>query len=109
MAPVRYEPNPFYEVGIEAQPQYLKGRYAIVKEIARLAKAFAPVRRTKLKRRQPPGVYKRRIKATPEGLIVPDPFRHWIEFGSVNQAPKAPIRRAVRAAGLHLVVLPKHR
>lgn len=109
MAPVRYEPNPFYEVGIEAQAEYIKGRYSIAKEIARLAKLFAPVRNPKYKRRLQPGVYKRRIKATPEGLEVPDPFRHWIEFGSVNNTPKAPVRRAVRAAGLRLVVFPKHR
>jgi hypothetical protein len=107
--PVRYEPNPFYEVGIEAQERYISGRYSIAKDIARLAKLFAPVRDSKYKRRLLPGVYRRRIRATPEGVEVPDPFRHWIEFGSVHNAPKAPVRRAVRAAGLRLVVFPKHR
>lgn len=107
--PVRYEPNPFYTKGIESQERYIAGRYSIAKEIARLAKLFAPVRTTKLKRRQPPGVYKRRIKATLDGVEVPDPFRGWIEWGSIHNSPKAPVRRAVRAAGLRLVVFPKHR
>lgn len=107
--PVRYEPNPFYEAGIEAQERYIAGRYSIAKEIARLAKLFAPVREAKFKRRLPPGVYKRRIKAVLDGVEVADPFRGWIEFGSVHNTPKAPVRRAVRAAGLRLVVFPKHR
>ena len=108
MSPVRYEPNPFYEAGIEKQEQFVRGRYSITKEIARLAKLFAPVRDAKYKRRLPPGVYKRRLKATLDRVEAPDSFWHWIEFGSVNNAPNAPIRRAVRAAGLRLVVLPKH-
>lgn len=107
MSPVRYEPNPLYQAGIEKQEQFVKGRYSIAKGIVRLAKAFAPVRDAKYKRKLPPGVYKRRIKALLVGVQVADPFRHWIEFGTVHQAPKAPIRRAVRAAGLRLVVLPK--
>ena len=106
--PIRYEPNPFYEVGIEKQEQFIRGRHSIVKEITRLAKLFAPVRDPRYKRRLLPGVYKRRLRAGADRIEAPDPYWHWIEFGSVNNVPKAPIRRAVRAAGLRLVVLPKH-
>lgn len=107
MSPIRYEPNPAYQVGIEKQREFIQGRYSIAKEIARLAKLFAPVRDPRYKRRLPPGVYKRRIKATLDRVEVPDPYWHFVEYGTVHMAPKGTIRRAVRAAGLRLVVLPK--
>jgi len=32
---------------------------------------------------------------------------HWVEWGSVNNPPYAPLRRAVQATGLHLREAPK--
>lgn len=105
--PVRYEPNPFYEVGIESQEQFVAGRHSIAKEVARLAKLLAPVRDAKYKRRLLPGVYKRRIKAVLDGVAVTDPYWHFVEYGTVHSRPNGTLRRAVRAAGLRLVTLPK--
>lgn len=46
-----------------------------------------------------------------DGLVVPvestDSFAHLVEFGSVNNEPYAPLRRAVRNLGLKVVEVPK--
>ncbi len=96
--PVRYEPNPAYQVGIEKQHDFIAGRLRITKRIAKLVEAFAPVHT---------GYYKAHVIASLEAVGVDDSFYHWIEFGGVHNKPKAPIRRAFRAAGLRLVMLPK--
>jgi hypothetical protein len=59
----------------------------------------------------PTGLYKRSIVVFRDGDAVAvgstDFAAHLIEWGSVNNAPYAPIRRGVRAAGLDLHELPK--
>lgn len=107
MARVIYVPNPLFEEEVEKELEFKEGIWATSKKIAALVKAFAPVREAKFKRRLPPGVYKRRIKALTTGVMADDPYWHWIEFGSVHNTPKAPMRRGFRAAGLRLVVHPK--
>ena len=107
MARVTYVPNPLFEEEVEAELEFKQGIHETAIKIAEIVKAFAPVRDSKIKRRLPPGVYKRRIKAVLDGVAVRDPFWHWIEFGTVKMAPRAPMRRGFRAAGLRLVVHPK--
>lgn len=97
--PVRYEPNPFYTSGIEKQDDFIAGRYRIAKRIAKIAQSIAPVHS---------GYYKAHIIASLAAVGADDSFYHWIEFGSVHNQPKAPLRRAFRTAGLRLVMLPKH-
>lgn len=96
--PVRYEPNLAYKGGIEKQDDFIVGRYRIAKRIAEIAQAFAPVHT---------GYYKAHIIASAAAVGADDPYYHWIEWGSVHNKPKAPLRRAFRAAGLRLVMLPK--
>lgn len=95
---VRYEPNPFFEKEIEAQPEHKAGIHEIAKVVARLVQTAAPFRT---------GYYKRHVLALARGVVADDPYWHWIEFGSVNNQPRAPLRRGFRAAGLRLVVYPK--
>lgn len=96
--PVRYEPNPAYQEGIEKQREFIAGRYRITRRIAKLVEAFAPIHT---------GYYKAHVVASLEAVGVDDSYFHWVEFGSVHNKPKAPLRRAFRAAGLRLVMLPK--
>lgn len=45
------------------------------------------------------------IQAVEDGghfVAILDPFGHLVEWGSVHNAPYAPLRRGVRAAGLRL-------
>ena len=107
MAQVTYVPNPFFEEEVEAQAEFKQGIHATAEKVAAIVKLLAPVRDSKIKRRLPPGVYKRRIKAVMDGVAVKDPYWHFLEFGTVKMAPRAPLRRGFRAAGLRLVVHPK--
>lgn len=48
------------------------------------------------------GRFKRRVTATSAQVGNTDIAAHLIEYGSVNNPPYAPLRRAVKAAGLNL-------
>jgi hypothetical protein len=99
MSPVRYEPNPMYVQEIEKEVDFIAGRQRITKRIAEIAQSIAPVHS---------GYYKAHIIGSLAAVGADDSYYHWIEFGSVHNKPKAPLRRAFRAAGLRLVMLPKH-
>lgn len=53
------------------------------------------------------GYYKRRVKARGTRVVAEDFGWHWVEFGSSNNPPYAPLRRGIRAAGLRLDVSAK--
>lgn len=95
---VRYGPNPFFEEEVRTQPRFQEGLRGIAKAVSRYVIAAAPHRS---------GYYKRHVKAVGAGVEADDSFWHWIEFGSVHNVPRAPLRRGFRAGGLRLVVHPK--
>jgi hypothetical protein len=93
-----YEPNPLFEEEVQTQVEFRKGMYEINKGVAAAVIAVAP---------EHTGFYKGHIRAVEDGVVARDSFWHWIEFGSVHNHPRAPLRRGVRAAGLRFVPLPK--
>lgn len=95
---LRYRPNPFFEEEVRTQPRFQRGLRSIAKAVAAFVIAAAPERT---------GYYKEHVKAVGAGVEADDSYWHWIEFGSVNNTPQAPLRRGFRAAGLRLVVYPK--
>jgi hypothetical protein len=95
---MRYEPNPLFHKEVEAEIEFRLGIRGIAQAVAKLVQAAAPFRT---------GYYKLHVKALADGVVADDSFWHWIEFGSVHNTPRAPMRRGFRAAGLRLVVNPK--
>lgn len=97
-----FVPNPRFESEMKQTVGHRKAMVVAAGEIASVGRAIAP-RRT--------GFYSRRFKVGEENGEVAvgnaDPFAHIIEFGSVNSPVFAPIRRAVRAAGLRLDETPR--
>lgn len=95
---LRLSPSFFAELAAEKLLQA-----AAVSELERAAdaaRAAAPV---------DAGDYRDSIRVEPVedgdtiGRIVSDDYKaHWIEWGTVHHAPKAPLRRGVKAAGLRL-------
>jgi hypothetical protein len=94
----RYEPNPLFEEEVQTQVEFRKGMYAINKGVAAAVIAVAP---------EHTGYYKGHVRAVAGGVAVRDSYWHWIEFGSIHNPVRAPLRRGVRAAGLRYVPHPK--
>ena len=46
------------------------------------------------------GAYRRSIQVDGNRVLTTDPFGHLVEWGSVHNPAYAPLRRAIRAAGL---------
>lgn len=89
--------NPRFESEMKRTAGHRKAMFSGANQIASKGRLLAP-RRT--------GFYGRRFKVGIEDGEVAignaDPFAFLIEYGSVNNPPFAPIRRAVRAAGFRL-------
>lgn len=99
----RFKRNPVVDQELEAHPDYLKSLAAAAEAARAAADRFA---------RQSGAPWMRRRGATstvvidtsPTGvrLVNTDHAGHLMEWGSQNNPPHAPLRRGVRAAGLHL-------
>jgi len=91
----RFVLNRHLERDLERELAYKRGLHEKAEEAARNAKAVAPVLT---------GAYRDSIQATEEGgevfVVAKDWKANFIEFGTVNNPPKAPLRRGVQAAGL---------
>ena len=76
-------------------------------EIARAAAAIAPRRSGRLAK----SYRSTKAEVTPNGLsaraYTAMPYGHLVEWGSVGQAPKAPLRRGAQRAGYRLKITPK--
>jgi hypothetical protein len=95
---VRYRAEPGWEEQLRAQPTMVKSMNGRAKVVAKTAKAIAPVDET--------GDYKRLIYASGPRVYAHDFAWHWVEFGSVHNAAKAPLRRGTIAAGLTFIPHP---
>ena len=75
--------------------------------VAAAASAIAPRRSGRLAK----SYRATKAEATPTGLsaraYTAMPYGHLVEWGSVNQAPKAPLRRGAQRAGYRLKINPK--
>lgn len=111
MAKVRFIPNPRFEQEIAREVEYVAGLTARAEVIKDRAQQIAPVRKTDLERKPPPGSYKRGLKVKvigPHVYLAGTDFKsHWIEWGSVNNREFAVIRRACLESGLRILELPK--
>lgn len=76
---------------------YMRTLVEAGEEAVKAAKTFAPV---------DTGAYRNGIKVVIRGKKVyvsaTDWKSHWMEWGSINNSPSAPVRRGVRAVGLPL-------
>lgn len=91
---VRFRRNPLFERQMRADPGYESGLAKIAGRGADKIRAAAPTGGT--------GYYRRSVRSQGTSIVISDPFWHLIEWGSANNPPYAPIRRGIRAAGLHL-------
>ena len=95
--PAFFRPNPNLANELEAEPQYRSGLAKATQPAVAAAKNFAPVRT---------GAYRDSIRVVEDGrkvyLSAFDFKAWWIEVGSANNTPSAPLRRGARAAGLKL-------
>lgn len=95
---MRFRPNPRLAQELARQPEMRRALADAARAVKTEAERVAPVGST--------GRYARSfvVGATPEGATVgnTDFAAHWVEYGSRNNPPYAPLRRGVRAAGLRL-------
>jgi hypothetical protein len=87
----RFDINANFARGIQRHPQFGKSMRERTAVARQCVLAVAPDRT---------GYYKRRIRQRGTSIVAADFGWHWIEFGSVNNPPYAPLRRGVIAAGL---------
>jgi hypothetical protein len=80
-----------FERELQAEPEFKAFMDNATVSVADMARDLAP---------EHTGYYKRRIRAIGRRVRTLDPFDFLIEFGSKNNPAYAPLRRAVRAAGL---------
>lgn len=96
--PSGFIPNKSFPAELEREPEYTSGLAGETEKAAAAARSFAPVRT---------GAYRDSIQVVKDGrkvyLSAKDFKANWIEFGSINNPPSAPLRRGVRAAGLKYV------
>lgn len=89
--------NPNFAKEVSREPEMGEALEASAQAVARLAAGLSP---------HGTGATARSFVVAREGDKVTvgntDPFFHLTEFGSVNNPPYAPLRRAVRATGLRL-------
>lgn len=82
-------------VEIMSEPRYVAVMKANAAEVLIAAEIIAETfRRT--------GYYRRKLRRIGTRVLTLDPFGHLVEWGSANNHPYAPLRRAVLAAGLRL-------
>lgn len=99
MRDVDYHAEPGWQEGLEAQPQMREGMNDRAEVVASIAKGLAPV--------GPTHRYKHLLRAVRNVVQARTSHWHFVEFGSVHQAPLAVLRRAVIAAGLRFKPSPK--
>lgn len=98
---MRFRANPRAGALLTQQPEMRRMLRSKAREIRAKAEELAPRGHSKR------GVAKSyRVADGPGGDVIvetTDPFGHLVEFGSINNPPYAPLRRAVRAVdGLEL-------
>lgn len=88
-----FRPNPRLAEQLKATPEYQAAMAATAQRVAGMARDSAP---------HQTGRYAGSVTTQDNVVGSTDPFAHLVEFGSANNPPYAPLRRAVRAAGLRL-------
>lgn len=97
-----FRPSPHFEHALKGQREHRAALREAASAVKSRAIAFAPHRT---------GAYRDWFVIVHEDGEVrlgnTDFGGHWVEWGSANNPPYAPLRRAVRAAGLRLEETPK--
>jgi hypothetical protein len=91
---VRFVPDPNFAAQLEAETAPTRAEAA--REALRHAQAIA-------RGLGGTGDYARSLAADGDRLLTDDPAGHLIEWGSINNPPYAPLRKAVEAVGAHFV------
>lgn len=93
--PSYFRKNPGFNQELSSEAGYKEALAVAAKPAEAAAKSFAPVRT---------GAYRDSIHVVIDSkgvrLDASDFKAHWVEWGSANNSPSAPLRRGVRAAGL---------
>lgn len=96
----RFVPNPKFEDGIRSQPEYRKALEGAADVVQDHATTFARTAHAPWMKRQSKTIVT--ITSAQSVAVVNTDFAgHLMEWGGKNNPAHAPLRRAVRAAGLH--------
>lgn len=93
---MKYVPNPKFKRELDREP-------GVKRELADRADDAEVVARSIGLSLGGTGAYASSIASPGGRLLTTDPAGHLIEWGSVNNPPYAPLRRAVQATGAHYV------
>lgn len=96
MAKRGFRLNPRFEEELARDPQVRRVLDAAAKEALPAARAVARSYRDT-------GAYEASLKVDGNRLLTTDPAGHIIEFGSVDTAPQAPLRKAAEQVGARVV------
>lgn len=94
MSRVHFQPNPKLPLEMAVDVAYKAGTAAAAKALAAKTRELSP--------RGDTGDFAESIGSDGNSVTSSDPFAHLVEFGSANNPPYAPFRRAIRGAGLRL-------
>lgn len=104
---MRFVPNPKAFQEIRRQPSFDAGMEARAKVVKELAEHFTSRGSDERRGHFADKFVLWRADGVPIVGNTDKSFYHLLEFGSVNNRAQAPLRRAVRAAGLRLELSPK--
>lgn len=93
---MKYVPNPAFEAE-------LKREQGVRDELGRRARSAQRAAQTIGLSLGGTGAYARSVFADDNRLLTTDPAGHIIEWGSINNPPYAPLRRAVETVGASFV------
>jgi hypothetical protein len=102
----KFVPNPNLEEAIRSQPEYREALGEAADAVKGHATIFARAAHAPWMKRQSKTII---VVTDADGLAVvnTDYAGHLMEWGGRNNPAHAPLRRAVRAAGLHFTESPK--
>jgi hypothetical protein len=102
----RFVPNPQFEEGIRSQPEYRQALEEAAGAVQDHAAAFARTAHAPWMKRQSKAIIVE-TDADDVSVVNTDYAGHLMEWGGRNNSAHAPLRRAVRAAGLHFDIASK--
>lgn len=92
--PAAFRRRKAFEKELRGQPEFQAALTQRTTVLAAVIEAASPHKT---------GYFARRVKDRRYRVRLEDPFWHLVEYGSINNPPYAPVRRAVRALSLRFV------
>lgn len=93
---MKYVPNPAFAAELDRDP-------GVRDELGRRARSAASTAKTIGQSLGGTGAYAKTVIADDNRLLTTDPAGHIVEWGSINNPPYAPLRRAAESVGASYV------